>query len=469
MASTTSTNVRVSDGLSTGQLAPAPAWQPSLRIVVAYAVAAALWIAFSDQLVEALVSEPEAITRLQTIKGWGFVLLSSTALFFLIKRTIHVLQDVSAERAAADEVLRSIFENSPLGIVLVDEGGHYVRVNKTFAELLGYPQDSLIGMHFRDVTVSEDEKPSAQVYEDLREGAERPVTLEKRYVRADGSTMWAHLTASLLGSEAPGYAVAIIKDITARKERERELQRTVAALTASDQQRKRLLDALLTAEEAERQRIAADIHDDTLQVMTSALLTLDLAGRGDVSEERQGKLLRTARDQLYSAMKRLRRLVFDLRPVLLEREGLVPALERILTEAASDRPGFSYAVEDRSDADIPAEIAMVAYRIGREAITNALKHSQAVHVDVLVRGQRDRLTVTVRDNGGGFNLDAQSEDGSEHMGLRLMRERAESVDGKFAIHSTPGVGTDVIFEVPLVPLLPESQLRLDAVMEQEVG
>lgn len=469
MAASTSTKVRVSGDLPTDLFSPARAWRPSLLIVLGYGAITTLWIVFSDRLVGAFTSDPATITRLQTVKGWAFVTISSVALFFLIQKTIRSIQHVSARGAETAEMLRRIVENSPLGIVVVDEDGHYVRANKAFADLLGYPMERLVGMNFRDVTVPEDIDPSAQLYQELRQGADLPVTLEKRYVRADGTTMWAHLSAARLGPEVPGYAIAIVKDITARKVREQELQRTLEALTASNHQRELLLDALLAAEESERQRIAADIHDDSLQVLTSALMNLDVFQRPDVSDERRAETLRATRVHLASAMRRLRSLVFDLRPALLDEEGLVAALDRFLAEAASDRTGFSHAVEDRLATDIPADMAMVAYRIGREAITNALKHSRATRLEVTVGGQRDLLTLVVSDDGVGFDVAGLPTADRHHHGVRLMRERTEAVGGTFAIVSAPNEGTTVTVELPLAQPISESQLRLDTAWEREAG
>lgn len=461
MRRATSTEVRASEGPSTGSPHPAPAWQPSLGIVLSYATVAALWIVFSDRMVGAVASDPQTITQLQTLKGWAFVALSAMALFFLIKKTIGSIHDAAAEGAATDELLRGIVDNSPLGIAVVDEDGTYVRVNRAFADLLAYPEEQLTGMNFRDVTVAEDEEPSAQIYVKLREGAERQVTLEKRYVRSDGTMVWAHLTAARLGRDAPGYALAIVADISARRERVRLLQQAHEALTVSDRQRKRLLEALLNAEESERQRIAADIHDDSLQVLTSAVMYLDLVAKPEITDEQRAKLVWTIRDQLAAAMRRLRKLVFDLRPALLDEEGLAPALERFLSEAGSDRQGFTYAVTDDSEAAVPAEVATVAYRIAREAIANSLKHSRAAHLAVALSTQGDTLTITVSDNGSGFDTEHRPDDGQEHLGLRMMQERAGLIGGTVSITSSPSEGTRVVAELPLTQGPPNAQLRLD--------
>ena len=441
------------------------AWKPSLRIAIAYALIAGTWIPLSDATLAALVSDESTITRLQTLKGWTFIAFTSLLLFMLIKRSHSVIEQAARRQARSDEFLQQIFESSPLGIVVVDREGHYIQVNQPFADLLGYSKAELVGMHHSELTLADDVALTAGLYEQLDRDRASRVAVEKRYVRRDGSVCWSHLTAGLLHTDGSMYAIAIIKDITERKQREMQLQATVEALRSSDEERRSLLDALLRAEESERQRIAADIHDDTLQVMTSVLLGLEIAAESE-RPERLRDVSEDAARRIRMAMKGLRDLVFELRPVLVEREGLAAALKLYLQEAADAGGGFRWSVDDRLEVELPSQARLLAYRVGREALVNAVKHSGAADISVELTTSDGGAHVCIHDNGRGFDTEAVPPPTQKSFGLELMRERVEMFGGWFKVSSQPGMGATVDFWIPRDPASDAAvaQLSLDDVV-----
>lgn len=432
-----------------------------------YLVVTSVWIAFSDRVVAALVSDEDALTRVQTLKGWAFVVATSLGLFFLIRRVIRVIEQRASQQRRSDELLREIFVNSPLGIIITDRAGNHRQVNKAFAELLGYSPEELTSMNHREVTYSDDLDLTEGIYESLGSSDGRRVMMEVRYVRSDGSPIWVHLTASSVYLAEDAYAVGIVKGISERKEAEAERNRTLNELRIGNEERQALLERLMIAEEEERRRIAGDIHDDSLQVMTAALMQIDLAGRPGVSQAERQRLLATARDQLEDSMRRLRDLVFDLRPPLLEQQGLEPALANFIKGAAG-RSGVSWTIQDGIVGDLPLEVAAAAYRVAREAVSNALRHAEASTLDVALVTEGGRLTVRVVDNGRGLR---ESEGSSrQHFGLELMQERVSQLGGSLAIHGDETEpGTRIEFWLPLEPGAEEAQLSLDASWEREAG
>jgi signal transduction histidine kinase len=209
----------------------------------------------------------------------------------------------------------------------------------------------------------------------------------------------------------------------------------------------RLLAELVAAEEETRRRIAADIHDDTAQAVAAAGLRIDaLAAALEDPAARQAAV--NARTALGEANRRLRRLLFELRPPALDEAGLAAALELFLTDAFS-HDGFDWRVENKLIGEPAPEVRAILYRVALEALTNVRKHARASEVEVLLERRGVGVAVRVRDDGTGFDLPAPNAPPERgHIGLVSMRERAEAAGGRFAMASTPGGGTTVDFWMP---------------------
>jgi signal transduction histidine kinase len=230
-----------------------------------------------------------------------------------------------------------------------------------------------------------------------------------------------------------------------RRRKEVELAESMEALRRTNAERQRLLGKLVHLQEEERREIAADIHDDSIQVMTGVGLRLAaLKGKGDVPSGRdQLAELETA---VQDAIGRLRRLVFDVRPAVLEHGGLEQALELCLRRALGPI-GVRFAMHTELSQEPPVELRVIAYRIVQEAVNNVRKHARAstveIHVDRVHRG----LRVRVADDGVGFSA-SEGDQGPEHLGLTAMQERAELAGGRCEIRSSTGRGTAVEFWLP---------------------
>lgn len=222
------------------------------------------------------------------------------------------------------------------------------------------------------------------------------------------------------------------------------LRRTVAELHVANAERRRLLERVVEAQERERRRIAEDLHDDTIQAMAAVGLRLGLVAR-EVHDD-VGAALERLQDEVSHAIGRLRNLVFHLRPPALDREGLATAIRLYLRESAPAT--LAYSVRDETTGEPPARIRDLGYRITQEALVNVIKHAHATNVSVAVAGSADGLSITVVDDGVGFDTAALGAVRPGHLGVASMVERAGVVGGTCTIESEPGRGTRVEIVLP---------------------
>ena len=204
------------------------------------------------------------------------------------------------------------------------------------------------------------------------------------------------------------------------------------------------LQRVVSAQEAERRRLARELHDETGQALTSILLGLRAVEEAQGEEELHGAIVEV-RDLVRSTLQDVRRLAVELRPTALDDFGLVPALER-LTGSFSEQTGISVDFQASLAGRLTTEIETALYRIVQESLTNIVKHARAGSVSVVLARKEDSVSVVVEDDGVGFEP-GRARDGG--LGLLGIRERVALLGGRLAIESRPGAGTTFVAEVPL--------------------
>jgi PAS domain S-box-containing protein len=229
-----------------------------------------------------------------------------------------------------------------------------------------------------------------------------------------------------------------------------ERERAREALRESERKRVDVLARMLRAEDEERARIAADLHDDTIQVLTGSLLSIDRVLRAArASGTGVPTALTDARVLLGSTLDRTRRLMFELRPPLLESHGLGHAVGELLDQTRRDM-GFQVAVTIDVGRLSPSVESLV-YRTVQELVANARKHARATRLEVSLTASDHRLEGMVGDDGCGFDT-TRARDRSVmrlHLGLQAVAERLRLAGGDFSIESHPGGGTTARFGLPL--------------------
>ncbi len=234
-----------------------------------------------------------------------------------------------------------------------------------------------------------------------------------------------------------------------------ENRRLYAELERKEQMRGELLHRLISAQEEERKRIARELHDETSQILTSLAYTLDLLSEetasGATSPTDLQPLLQKMRAQSEAANTSLHRIIFALRPTLLDHLGLLPAL-RSYAETRFNGSGVECAFHETGNARrLPPETEIALFRVTQEAINNIAQHARARRADFHFHFADHHLQVRIRDDGVGFDaaeLEAAS-DGKRGLGLLGMQERIAAIGGEFHLDSKPGAGTTIRLDIPI--------------------
>jgi DNA-binding NarL/FixJ family response regulator/EAL domain-containing protein (putative c-di-GMP-specific phosphodiesterase class I) len=195
---------------------------------------------------------------------------------------------------------------------------------------------------------------------------------------------------------------------------------------------------LIGAEEAERERIAADIHDDPLQVMASAVLRLGMLARELPEPAHQDSVHRVTL-AIEAAIGRLRRLAFELNPPSLAASTLCEALRGYMVEYARESP-VGWTVSDRLSEQPSGESKQMLFRVAQEALRNVRKHAGAQRVEILIAPVDGGTLLQVKDDGVGFVPDDAWRAHAGHIGMSSMRERMQRAGGWLEVRSVPGAG-----------------------------
>jgi PAS domain S-box-containing protein len=365
--------------------------------------------------------------------------------------TAWIAQDVTEHRATAAALLaantdlrqfKALVEASTDFIAIADLDGTVRYVNPPGRELIGMPPDvDVTRTTIADYLTPEGLKASLEV--------EQPAVIAHGHWEGEstlrsfrGDPIPVAIASFLVRDSQTGepFALATVqRDLTERLAAEHALRELA-------EQRRALLSRLVDAQDAERIRIAADVHDDPVQALAAVDLRLGLL-RTQLDDRAPDLLpnLDQLKATVHAATDRLRALLFDLEPPDLEH-GLTGALERAASELFENTE-VRWSVDGAREPELPDTTRAVAYRIAREALINARKHAGASVVTVRVAGSGEGLEVVVEDDGVGLGPDpAQSPRG--HRGLLNMEDRAAVAGGRLDVRNRSPRGVRLTLWLP---------------------
>jgi PAS domain S-box-containing protein len=371
----------------------------------------------------------------------------------------------SAEAEQATGLYRMIAETIPHMVWTAGADGRLDFFNRRCSEYTGLLVASLEGWGWKSVVHPEDWERCLASWTRALQSGER-YEIEYRLRRADGTYRWHHGSAVPLrdASGRPqrwfGTCTDIESDVRSAQileemveNRTRALQEAQVRAQGYSADIRRLMDRLVATQESERKRVADELHDLIGQNLTALGIELvavrqRLANAGDGSFEQRLDAMKTLVETTIDA---IRGVMTDLRPTALEEYGLAAALRAYAGEF-SQRTGLRVTVSAAGARKrLPHATELALFRIAQEALTNAAKHSGGTRVDLSLAEESDALTLTVQDDGRGFDDPVGARTARRGgWGLPAMRERAKAHGGDLRIEF-PGTGTRLVARIPLEP------------------
>jgi PAS domain S-box-containing protein len=344
-----------------------------------------------------------------------------------------------AEKALreSEERYRELFDNAKDAIYVHDLSGRYVSLNRAAEKLSGYSRDEIIGKHFSNFVAPRDLK---HVRKNLcrKLDEEGETTYEIDLVTRSRQRVPVEVVSRLIYQSGEPIGVqGTARDITERRRAQEALQIYSRRL--------------IEAQEAERQSLARELHDEIGQVLTAVRINLHTVQNSYLDDASLPRIEESI-VIVDEALGRIRELSLELRPSLLDDLGLAAAL-RWYVDRYGQRTGIKAEVltgfEERGR--LPRDLETECFRIAQEALTNVARHARATRVCVQLDGGVEKLVLTVTDNGIGFDTEnlISGASSAATLGLRGMRERALAMNGRIEINSSPGAGTQVRATLPL--------------------
>ena len=233
---------------------------------------------------------------------------------------------------------------------------------------------------------------------------------------------------------------------------------TLAAQAASAIENARLYrslreerDKILRVQEEARRALARDLHDSTLQSLSSISMGIDyvkqlLKHQPATAADELGRV----QELVSQALREARVLLFELRPIALETQGLVSALETYVEQLRGEGPPLFHFGDGGFDERLPPDVEATAFIVMQEAVNNARKHANADNIWLTLTPEEGSLLVGVEDDGCGFDKSVVEKNTNRggHLGLVSMQERAELIEARLAIESSPGQGTRIALRLP---------------------
>lgn len=347
------------------------------------------------------------------------------------------IRDISERKAAEDELrtLSLVAKETENAVIMLDTTSKITWVNAAFTRMTGYQFEEAIGKVPSSLLIGEREPPEALHFINDQLDKCEPFQTEILNYKKNGEPFWCEVSIQPLFDEAGQLQqfFSIRKDITERKRMETELADVQNKITA----------AAIDAQERERAEIGRELHDNVNQVLTTVKLYTELCAAGGVD---CSSILPKCTDLLNTTINEIRRISKQLAPPAISEVGLCEALlDLVQSINDTNKVLLDFDIAPLACTTISEALQVATYRIAQEHLTNILKHASAKHVSVQLACSKEQLTLSIKDDGIGFDTDKRSRG----IGITNMKSRAVMHGGTLNINSTVGEGCTLQLVFPV--------------------
>jgi PAS domain S-box-containing protein len=329
-------------------------------------------------------------------------------------RLEQLLEERSRALSSAEAQVRTIFDNSPVGISLTNLEGRFLAVNDATLQMLRISQEEVLQQNVSDFYADPGDR-LALLAEVRQSGSAQNFGVQ--ILRYDGSSFFASLNASRLALESEDVLLTMIEDVTDELTAEQEV-----------------------GAQAERERLARELHDSVSQTLFTAGMIAEAMPRMLEKDQARGRQdLEILSVLIRGASAEMRSLLLELRPDTLKDQTLGQLLKTLVI-AARARTQATVSLNEEGDCRLPEEVIIAFHRIAQESLNNIAKHAEASQVAVDLNCDPERTKLSIQDDGRGFDPQLIP---AGHLGIGIMRERAYNIGADIEIDSQIGRGTQV--------------------------
>ena len=343
---------------------------------------------------------------------------------------------IRTEKDLSDSIVNSL----PGIFYLANREGKFVRWNKNFEKVSGYTAKEIGSIHALDLFQGKEKELLWQKIVEVFEKGESEV--EANLFTKDQQKIPFYLNGRLINKHGIEYLIGLGVDMTEIKKTEKDLQlMEEEILLQKVQQQKKISRAIIKTQEAERNHIGAELHDNVNQLLAGAKLYLSIAGKKD---EEIKEAIQYPMELVENAINEIRILtakhVSPLKDVDLEQ--MVLSLVEKIKKTTEIKTTLSYEV---TQPTIPPDLKINIYRILQELTSNIIKHSECKKAKITLHSDEENIHITVQDYGKGFSLN----DKREGIGLSNISNRVDTFNGEIDIESEPGKGCTTTIKLPV--------------------
>jgi PAS domain S-box-containing protein len=363
-----------------------------------------------------------------------------------LRQRVRVLEKEASERKRAEKVLREtqlqykeIFNAATDGFIIFDVDGNVVEANPQACKMHGYSRKKFVRLHGKDFVHPDCHYLFEQFQSDVKTKGE--FQAESVDVHRKGTPFVVEVRGTEFDYQGRKHLLAILRDITERKQADEALRKSEAELQA-------LSLKLISVQENEKKRLARELHDSLGQSLTAIKLGVEnsLQEMSETVRRERGNSLRHVIPLIQRAIEDIRRVTFELRPSSLDNQGIIATIKWFCQDFQKICPRVRTRIALKLQENaVPPSLKITIYRVMQEAFTNIAKHSEATAVNVSLGKKRNKIELTIKDNGRGLapTRVLSPKETKRGFGLNNMSERTRLSGGFFDLESAPGKGTTI--------------------------